>query len=376
MSPTRFSIALRRCFVDARDRLRLYLEQRRELGESELVLDGLAVDDVMAMLGARATAKPPRGTRSPVSAMTPPSVAVPLSPTPTGPPDDQAVAPPTLPAVRFDDNATGDWRHALRTDDAASAQPRDAVSAGAEPTTPAQRRAIFPAWLTALGLPMGMAAGGDIAAPNRAVDTLPLSAASTLEAVAELVRGCTRCPLHASAHNSVSGEGDPRAELVCIGEAPGANEDEQGRPFVGDAGQLLTKILAAIQLTRDAVFICNVLKHRPPANRDPMPDEVAACQPYLRRQLEIVKPRVILALGRFAAQTLLETTIPLGKLRGQVHQYRGIPVVVTYHPAALLRNESWKRPAWEDVKFARTILDASRAASGSADPRHNDIARD
>jgi DNA polymerase len=125
----------------------------------------------------------------------------------------------------------------------------------------------------------------------------------------------------------------------------------------------LTKILAAIQLSREDIFICNVLKHRPPANRDPLPDEVAACRPFLRRQLELVQPRVILALGRFAAQTLLETTTPLGKLRGHVHQYRGIPVIATYHPAALLRNEAWKRPTWEDVKFARRILDASRTAA-------------
>ena len=133
------------------------------------------------------------------------------------------------------------------------------------------------------------------------------------------------------------GEGDPNADFMCVGEAPGANEDQTGRPFVGAAGQLLTKILAAIKLTREEVFIANVLKHRPPGNRNPAPDEVVACSPYLLRQLELVKPKVIVAFGTFAAQTLLETKIPLGKLREQVHLYHGTPLVVTYHPAALLR---------------------------------------
>ena len=147
--------------------------------------------------------------------------------------------------------------------------------------------------------------------------------------------------------------------LVCVGEAPGAKEDETGRPFVGQAGQLLTKILAAIDLTREQVFICNVLKHRPPGNRNPRPEEVAACSPYLIRQLELIKPKVIVAFGTFAAQTLLNSKTPIGQLRGLVHQYHGIPLVVTYHPAALLRNPGWKRPTWEDVKLARRILDSS-----------------
>ena len=158
------------------------------------------------------------------------------------------------------------------------------------------------------------------------------------------------------------GEGDPNADFMCVGEAPGANEDQTGRPFVGAAGQLLTKILAAIKLTREEVFIANVLKHRPPGNRNPAPDEVVACSPYLLRQLELVKPKVIVAFGTFAAQTLLETKIPLGKLREQVHLYHGTPLVVTYHPAALLRNEAWKRPTWKDVQLARRILDRASGA--------------
>jgi uracil-DNA glycosylase len=147
---------------------------------------------------------------------------------------------------------------------------------------------------------------------------------------------------------------------MCVGEAPGANEDQQGEPFVGQAGQLLTKILAAIDLKREDVFIANVLKHRPPGNRNPMPDEVVACSPYLVRQIELVRPKVILALGTFAAQTLLETKLTIGKLRGQIHRYYGVPLIVTYHPAALLRNPAWKRPTWEDVQLARRILDRAR----------------
>jgi uracil-DNA glycosylase, family 4 len=148
---------------------------------------------------------------------------------------------------------------------------------------------------------------------------------------------------------------------MCIGEAPGAREDATGRPFVGQAGELLTKILAAINLNRDEVFITNVLKHRPPGNRNPLPDEVTACRPYLVRQVELIHPAVIITFGAFAAQTLLETKLPIGKLRGAIHRYHGIPVVATYHPAALLRNPAWKRPTWEDVQLARRLLDSASA---------------
>jgi DNA polymerase len=181
----------------------------------------------------------------------------------------------------------------------------------------------------------------------------------SLEDIAKAVKNCTRCSLYKTATNPVPGEGSPSAELVCVGEAPGAKEDETGRPFIGQAGQLLTRILAAIELTREEVFICNVLKHRPPGNRNPLPEEVVACSPYLIRQLELIKPKVIVAFGTFAAQTLLNTKSSLGQLRGLVHQYHGIPLIVTYHPAALLRNPAWKRPTWEDVKLARRVLDSS-----------------
>jgi uracil-DNA glycosylase len=160
---------------------------------------------------------------------------------------------------------------------------------------------------------------------------------------------------------AVPGEGNPDAALVIVGEAPGASEDASGRPFVGRSGDLLNDILAAIQLRREDVFICNVVKHRPPKNRNPTPDEILACRPFLHRQLELLRPQVILTLGAFAAQTLLETKAQIGKLRGLEHSYYGVPLVVTYHPAALLRNPAWKRPTWEDVKLARRLLDRARA---------------
>jgi len=185
----------------------------------------------------------------------------------------------------------------------------------------------------------------------------PLQAVATLEGVAELVAPCTRCRLCESRSRTVPGEGPGDARLVCVGEGPGRTEDETGRPFVGQAGELLTKILGAIGLSRDQVFICNVVKCRPPQNRTPLYDEIAACVPYLFRQLELIRPRVILAMGNTAAQTLLDSKQSLGALRGKIHRFRGIPVIVTYHPAALLRNPNWKKPTWDDVRIAHRLID-------------------
>ena len=241
--------------MDAREALRRYLEQRRDLGESELVLDSMSVDEALRLLGAAASAAP------------------------------------VQPAADH-----------------------------------------------------------------------PAAVLATLGEIAAAVEGCQRCPLYATATHPVPGAGNPDADFMIVGEAPGANEDAQGVPFVGQAGQLLTKIIEAINLRRDDVFIANVLKHRPPGNRNPLPQEVAACSPYLVRQIELVRPKVLLALGTFAAQTLLETKLTIGKLRGQEHRYHGVPLIVTYHPAALLRNPAWKRPTWEDVQLARRILDRALAA--------------
>ena len=187
--------------------------------------------------------------------------------------------------------------------------------------------------------------------------TDPIQRAADLEAIARLVADCTKCRLCEHRTHTVPGEGPADARLVVVGEGPGRTEDETGRPFVGQAGQLLTKILGAIDLTREQVFICNVVKCRPPENRTPQYDEVAACVPYLFRQIDLLKPKVILAMGNAAAQTVLNTKQSLGALRNRVHRFRGIPVIVTYHPAALLRNPNWKRPTWDDVRIARRLLD-------------------
>ncbi len=172
-----------------------------------------------------------------------------------------------------------------------------------------------------------------------------------------LINTCTKCSLGHLRKNFVFGVGNPQAEVVVVGEAPGADEDEQGEPFVGRAGQLLTKILEAIHFKREEVFICNVLKCRPPNNRDPLPEEIECCEPYLWKQLELLKPKAILCAGRIAGQALLKTNATLAQLRGKVHSYRGIPLMVTYHPAALLRNPNWKRPCWEDVQQFRKLYD-------------------
>jgi uracil-DNA glycosylase len=193
---------------------------------------------------------------------------------------------------------------------------------------------------------------GDLFAAN------PVQQTRTLADVAALVHDCTKCKLCEARTNTVPGEGPADARLVVVGEGPGRTEDETGRPFVGKAGELLTKILSAIELPREQVFICNVVKCRPPENRLPQYDEIAACVPYLYRQIDLLKPAAILAMGGTAAQTLLNTKQSLGALRNQVHRFRGIPVIVTYHPAALLRNPNWKRPTWDDVRIARRILDS------------------
>jgi DNA polymerase len=316
--------------VDAKALLRRYLEQRRELGESELVLDTLQIDEVMRLLGA-AGRRPEPAKRPSLRQL----------------------------AEEIASEEVQDWRVSLRqagvnVDAIAPAKP-----AVTETATDADfREPVSLEPTTEMPFKKGIVVAADEAElmPS-AIDKL-----DSLEEIAKKVAKCTRCPLYETATNPVPGEGNPKAKLVCVGEAPGAKEDETGRPFVGQAGQLLTKILEAIDLKREDVFICNVLKHRPPGNRNPRPEEVEACSPYLIRQLELIKPKVIVAFGTFAAQTLLNSKTPIGQLRGLVHKYHGIPLVVTYHPAALLRNPAWKRPTWEDVKLARRILDNSSRA--------------
>jgi len=184
----------------------------------------------------------------------------------------------------------------------------------------------------------------------------PVAAWNSLE---QEVAGCTQCALHRSRTRTVFGVGDPGAEWMIIGEAPGADEDRRGEPFVGKAGQLLNEMLRAAGFERGEVFIANILKCRPPNNRDPEPEEVAACADYLNRQVEMIRPRLILAVGRIAAQNLLQLDQPVGRLRGVVHRYGSfdIPLVVTYHPAYLLRSPSQKRKAWADLCLARSVTE-------------------
>lgn len=185
---------------------------------------------------------------------------------------------------------------------------------------------------------------------------------SPLEAA---IRSCTNCALHATRTNAVCGVGMRNADWLIIGEAPGADEDRKGEPFVGRAGQLLNEMLRAIGLQREQVFIANILKCRPPNNRDPQPDEIAECLPYLQRQIELLQPRVILVVGRIAAQTLLSTDAPIGRLRGQQHEYTGVPLVVTYHPAYLLRRPTEKRKSWEDLLLAVDVAAATRVVESA-----------
>ena len=193
--------------------------------------------------------------------------------------------------------------------------------------------------------------------PKPALTTEGWGATKTLTELNAQICNCMKCALGTTRTKFVFGVGNPNATLMIIGEAPGVDEDAQGEPFVGRAGQLLNKILEAIHFKRSDVYICNILKCRPPNNRKPTPEESELCKPYLKKQIELVKPKVILCLGLTAAENLLGTKESMGKLRGQVLSYEGVPVMITYHPAALLRNPNWKRPAWEDVQAVRKLHD-------------------
>jgi DNA polymerase len=227
---------------------------------------------------------------------------------------------------------------------------------------PSARRAQY---LEALGIDLWVRRAPPVSAPPApagapAADPAApeADAAPAWQALRAEVMRCTRCPLHTTRTQGVFGVGPMRSDWLVIGEAPGAEEDRRGEPFVGAAGQLLDKMLQAIGLDRRSnVYIANVLKSRPPNNRDPRPEEVAACLPYLARQIALLRPRIMLAVGRIAAQNLLATEAPLGRLRGTVHAFgeMNTPLVVTYHPAYLLRTPADKRKAWEDLKFARSV---------------------
>lgn len=209
--------------------------------------------------------------------------------------------------------------------------------------------------------PKVAAAAAATAAPAAAPPALDLSDVDH-DALVDLIRACTRCGLHETRTQAVPYDGVLTARVMVVGEAPGAREDEVGRPFVGDAGRLLDLMLASVDLSReDSVYICNVLKCRPPGNRNPRPDEIASCAPYLQRQIELVRPEAILAVGNFAARLLTKSDprATLGSMRGTVHHHAGVPLVVTYHPAALLRNPAWSRLAWDDLQLLRGLLEAA-----------------
>ncbi|HEX2205952.1 MAG TPA: uracil-DNA glycosylase family protein [Longimicrobium sp.] len=300
---------------DARDLLRSYLRQRAELGDAELVLERWS-SELRGLLSPRRPPSAPQAVERPAAAraVEPRSV------------DTRPAAPPSMPSR----------------------------PAAEEPTveTPLHVRAGAPAPGTT---PMRPAPD----APSRGVSAEEIRFLPTLDEVREVSLGCPRCRLAETRMKVVFGEGDPAADVMVVGEAPGADEDRSGRPFVGKAGKLLDLLLMTAGFPREQVYICNVLKCRPPMNRNPLPDEVEACNPYLLRQVELVKPRAILAFGTFAAQTLLATDVSIGRLRGKVHHYQGVPLIPTYHPAALLRNPGWVRAVWDDLQRLRGVLDAS-----------------
>jgi|KBSSwiStaDraftv2_1062776.scaffolds.fasta_scaffold652752_2 DNA polymerase len=219
-----------------------------------------------------------------------------------------------------------------------------------------------PAWRTRQDpsrSPIQTSPPDDTAAPEVApAEPVTFYSAESLDAIrSDIGDDCRRCKLHTLGRKRiVFGVGNANADLMFVGEAPGADEDEQGIPFVGRAGQLLTKIIEAIGMTRDDVYIANVIKCRPPQNRNPEPDEVDTCEPFLFRQIDVIKPKVIVALGKFGAQTLLRTEEPISRLRGRVFDFRGAKLIPTFHPAYLLRNPASKREVWEDMKLVRKLL--------------------
>jgi DNA polymerase len=214
-----------------------------------------------------------------------------------------------------------------------------------------RERAAYYGSLSPLGI-AGLPPAAEAAGPGPGVTP------DALQAVRDSIGDCRRCRLSEGRKTIVFGQGSPTARLMFVGEAPGAEEDEQGLAFVGKAGQLLTQIVKAMGFSRDQVFIANVIKCRPPQNRNPEPDEILSCQPFLERQIDVIGPRVIVGLGKFAGQWLLQTAEPISRLRGKLGRYRGIAVMPTYHPAYLLRNPGAKRDVWEDMKVVLGLLNA------------------
>lgn len=289
---------------DPRARLAAYLDQRRRMGEPAVVPDALDPGKLFALLRS-----PPAAARR-------------------GPRAAESVG-----------GAVGHGR-------AASAATAGGSGAAAVRGVPA----VTPSAEERSGL----------AAAQSAAHSLPGAASADYQALREMALGCTRCRLAEGRRHVVFADGNPSGRVMVVGEAPGAREDATGLPFVGQAGKLLDLMLASVGLSRkESVYICNVLKCRPPGNRNPLPDEIESCAPLLKRQIDLVSPEVLLAAGTFAAQWLTGTKKPLGKLRGEVYSYQGVPLVVTYHPAALLRNPGWNRLGWDDLQLLRQVMDGS-----------------
>jgi uracil-DNA glycosylase family 4 len=320
---------------DPRDLLRAYLRQRQELGEDELVLDRLSPSELHALLGAAAPAPATR------------SIERPADRSAQRPMERLANRPAQRPVER-----------PMERDAERASAPMSRVEVAPPPPEPVpglvetHRREGAPVPGTTPHPPSPRAPAAYVSAEE--IASLPI-----LADVREIALGCPRCGLAKTRKHVVFGEGREDADVMVVGEAPGQDEDRTGRPFVGRAGKLLDLLLLSSGFSREDVYVCNVLKCRPPQNRNPQPDEVDACSPYLLRQVELVKPRVILAFGAFAAQTLLGSDISIGKLRGRTHAYRGVPLVPTYHPAACLRHPAWVRSVWEDLQRARDVLDAA-----------------
>ena len=240
------------------------------------------------------------------------------------------------------------WR--LRPADPESSPPTAPGPAAAEGSEPAKAVAPEPVTAVAAGAPVDLSMFDQVTAPTAA------TAEERLRLIRDELGDCTRCRLHGGRRTLVFGVGNPDAALMFVGEAPGRDEDLQGIPFVGRAGQLLTRIIEAIDLRREDVYIANVIKCRPPDNRNPQPDEVRTCEPFLFAQIDAIRPRVIVAMGSFAARTLLRTEVAISRLRGRVFEFRGARLIPTFHPAFLLRSPDRKRDVWEDMKKVRSIL--------------------
>jgi len=304
--------------MNARAEFLRFLRQRREAGESELFLDGVTAAEVLALLG--------------------PAKSQPFA---------------SRVAAGTEVHSAGSGRGQV---------------AGAARGSLLQLLAEHAPGVVGAGRGATAAAGAadrvDAGASGAA--TSGSGAAVDLPVLAQEVAGCTRCRLHEQRQRVVFGEGNPEARVVVVGEAPGREEDRTGRPFVGAAGKLLDLLLMTAGFPREEVYICNVIKCRPPENRNPMRDEVEACSRYLHRQLAAIKPTVLIAVGKFAAQTLVGTEQSISSLRGRVHRYQGIPLVVSFHPAFLLRSPQWTRAAWDDFQLLRKLLDESLSAGGAA----------